>query len=156
MSAATIWFIIGVVFFLGELFSPVFVLFFFALGAWAAWIASLLGGELTVALATFITVSVVSLLVLRRLLVRTFKGRSRPASGDSAETGSPECLLAGRLGSVTLPIHPGAVGEISVGGSFWRAVAEQDIAEGTTVKVTGHEKNNELVLKVVPHEPGKE
>lgn len=42
MLAPMIWFAIGVALFLAELFSPVFVMAFFGLGAWAAGLASLM------------------------------------------------------------------------------------------------------------------
>lgn len=153
MSAASVWFVLGVAFFLGELFSPVFIMVFFGLGAWAAGCIAALGGGLVPALAGFIFVSTGTLLLLRRVLVRTFKGRSRSASEDgTGGDGSPEFMLDGKLATVTRPITPQTVGEISVGGSFWRAVSEATLPEGATVRVLGQVKGNELLLRVVPHE----
>ena len=41
MSVAAMWFILGIILLAVELVSPVFVLFFFGLGAWAAGVTAL-------------------------------------------------------------------------------------------------------------------
>ena len=43
MSVAAMWFILGIILLAVELVSPVFVLFFFGLGAWAAGVTALFG-----------------------------------------------------------------------------------------------------------------
>ncbi|MEG2140474.1 MAG: NfeD family protein [Bilophila sp.] len=148
MSASVIWFVIGVVFFLTELFSPLFVMMFFALGAWAAGVTTALTGSLALALTSFCVVSVGSLLLLRKVLVRTFKGRSRMA----AVPDETESTLTGQLATVTRPITPQNVGEITVGGSFWRAIGTVAIAEGTTVRILGSTLQDALLLRVTPHD----
>lgn len=157
MSAPTLWFLLGVAFFAAELFLPAFITFFFGLGAWAAALASGLGADLAFALIVFIGVAVGSLLLLRRMLVATFRGRSRLASGSENEimgdAGSPEAetvpfMLTGKQATVSRLITPKEIGEVTVGGSFWRAVSDVEIPEGALVVILGHEKDNELLLRV--------
>lgn len=152
MSAPVIWFLAGVVFFLAELFSPVFIMLFLGLGAWAAAVVSLFSANIAVALLVFSLVSAGSLLLLRRLLVRTFRGGKRLAS-ESVADGS-HSIYVGKIAVVTRSITPETPGEITFGGSYWRAVAKIPIAEGTTVRVRGNVPGDDLTLHVVPEEAG--
>lgn len=148
MAVAGIWFVVGMVLFVVELLSPFFIMFFFGLGAWAAGAAALLTDDLAVPVLVFGVASVVFLLTLRRILVRTFRGRTK-FSSDKAAEGLPS-LHAGKTATVTRAIVPGGVGEISVGGSFWRAVASVTVPEGEQVRVMGHVPDDELTLEVAP------
>ena len=143
MSAPVMWFVLGAVLWLAEVFSPIFVMFFFGIGAFAAALAALGGVELPGALGVFAVVSVASLLLLRRTLVRTFQGVQRAASAEVGESAQK-----GRLGMVTQALEPGRVGEISLGGSFWRAVSDETLPEGAPVVVLGHVPHEELTLRV--------
>ena len=77
MSVAGIWFIVGTVLFAVELASPLFVMFFFGLGAWAAGVTALFVDDIAVEVLVFGVASVAFLVSLRRLLVRTFRGRAQ-------------------------------------------------------------------------------
>ena len=149
MSAPTLWFLLGFVFFAAELFLPGFIMVFFGVGAWAA--------ALALALIIFIGMSVGSLLLLRRMLVATFQGRSRLASERESEAmedaGDPDdettpFMLTGKQATVSRTITPKTIGEVTVGGSFWRAISDADIPEGSLVVILGHDKDNELLLRV--------
>lgn len=148
MAVAGIWLVVGVALFVVELVSPLFVMFFFGLGAWAAGVAALFTDDLGVQLLVFGVASVLFLLALRRTLVNTFRGRTKLSSHTASE-GLPS-LNAGKSATVTRPIARGTVGEISVGGSYWRAVASVDLPEGAQVRVVGHVPDDELTLEVVP------
>lgn len=150
MSAPILWFLAGVVFFLAELFSPLFIMLFFGFGAWAAAIIALFSTNISVALLVFSSVSVGALLLLRRLLVRTFRGGKRLAS-ESVADGS-QSIYIGKIAVVTRSITPETPGEITFGGSYWRAVAKTPIAEGTTVRVQGNVPGDDLILRVVLEE----
>lgn len=147
MSPAVIWFLTGVVLFLSELFSPLFVLFFFGIGAWTAGLAALLGASLSTAIMVFCVVSVVSLLLLRRFLVRTFTGRSRMAADVTDDSAS---IHTGKLCTVSRAVVPPQQGEVSLGGSYWRAESTSPLKEGDTVRVLGHVSGDELILRVEP------
>ena len=137
MSVAAMWFILGIILLAVELVSPVFVLFFFGLGAWAAGVTALFVDDLAIEVVVFGASSVVFLLSLRRLFVRSFRGKTQ-ISSDAA-----------KMGTVTRPIPVNGVGEISVGGSFWRAVSPEAQPEGAQVRVLGHIPDDELTLEVV-------
>jgi inner membrane protein len=64
-----IWFIIGLVMFLLELVIPGFFIFFFALGAWVTALVCLIADPgINVQLVIFTVSSVLSLLLLRRII----------------------------------------------------------------------------------------
>ena len=71
MVIAGIWFVVGVVLFVVELVSPLFVMFFFGLGAWAAGVAALFTDELGVQVLVFGVASILFLLALRRTLANS-------------------------------------------------------------------------------------
>lgn len=144
MGMTLIWFFIGIGFLLVELAFPALVVMFFGLGAWAAAIPAALGGTLKLQLAVFIGVSLASLLLLRRYAKSVFGGRAR-----TARAGAPH-PLAGQQGVASKDLHPGEVGEVSIGGSFWRAVADVHLSEGAAVRVLGTLPDDELVLHVEP------
>mgnify|MGYP002577535487 FL=1 len=103
--------------------------------------------DLAIEVVVFGASSVVFLLSLRRLFVRSFRGKTQ-ISSDAASVGLPN-LHAGKMGTVTRPIPANGVGEISVGGSFWRAVSPEAQPEGAQVRVLGHIPDDELTLEVV-------
>lgn len=155
MSASTLWVVAGAVFMLTELFSPLCVMLFFGFGCWAAALASYLGADLTVCLAVFSVASVGSLLGLRKTLLNVFAGRSRHTEPDEASEAARPFPYRDRRGQVTQRITGDNQGEISLGGSFWRAVAthadQQTLEVGTWVRVIGHAPDDELVLRVVAY-----
>lgn len=150
MSDVVIWFITGALLFVAELMSPVFVMFFFGLGAWAAGLMALFTDSPALEVLVFCTVTVVLSVSLRRGLVRSFRGRVQ-LSSDKAAEGAPD-VHDGKLGVVTRSIPSDGVGEVALGGSFWRAVSSGSVAEGTRVRVLGHVPDEELTLRVIPCE----
>ena len=90
MSVATMWFILGIVLLAVELVSPAFVLFFFGFGAWAAGVTALFVDDLTIEVIVFGASSIVFLLSLRRLFVRSFRGKTQ-VSSDAHPRGCRIC-----------------------------------------------------------------
>ena len=144
MSVALIWFFVGMGFFVCELLFPTLVVLFFGFGAWAAALASLLGSSPAVDFAVFTVVSLVSLALLRTRIKSIFKGRAEQSSGQV------EHAMTGRQGTVTQAILPGMEGEISAGGSYWRAVADEPLQVGDVVRVLDAHSDNALLLRVEP------
>lgn len=148
MSSSLLWFLLGIAFLLAELMTPATVLLFFGVGAWAAAAAALLGLATGWQLAAFMVVSLLTLIFLRRHLRAIFSGRSHKAA---AENSQPQAHpLSGRQGIVSRTLRPGQVGEVSIDGSFWRAVAQSEIHEGRPVRVLGTLPADALVLRVAP------
>jgi membrane protein implicated in regulation of membrane protease activity len=135
------------VFALAELATPVIVLIFFAFGAWAAAVAAGLGYGLDWQLGTFIAVSIVSLVLLRRHARAFFSGRAKSGTDDGAHP------MAGRSGVVSKIITAFEPGEITLGGSFWRATADRPVDCGEQVRVLGALPDDALTLFVEPLRP---
>lgn len=145
MNAVIIWFVIGAALMVAELFTPGFVIVFFGAGAWAAALVAALHPWLEGELVAFLVVSLLSLFLLRRRLVNTFQGRRTEAS-----QGAPEFAYRGRQAEVTQDIAAGGVGEIALGGSFWRATAPVAVARGAVVRVLDPVPGDELLIRVEP------
>lgn len=146
LSQPLIWFLLGVGFLLVELMAPSLILIFFAAGSWvtalAAWI---FGVGLSVQLLIFSVSSLASLFALRKYALRVFKGAVHNGVDDDYSDSK-----TGKTALVTKAIRPHVAGEVKVQGSFWRATAEVDIAEGVAVIVEGQEEEDSLTLKVKP------
>ncbi len=150
MSPALIWFCVGMACLAAEIFTPTFVLCFFGIGALAASAFSFFIHDTVTEVVIFSLVSVVSLVLLRGKIMGVW-GRARTPSGQDASLGGQpgQAGQAGRTGVVTRAIPLDGEGEISMGGSFWRAVADEAIEEGAAVRVTGHAPGNEILMHVV-------
>ncbi len=143
MSAVIIWVVIGTVLLLAEIFSPTFIMMFFGIGAFGAALAALIRPSIPLELAAFAFVSVASLFILRSRLLKTFRG----AKADNTRNGV-RFPHAGRLAEATTDIQPGAEGEISLGGSFWRAKSDVVVRKGEMVRVLYPDRDDELLLMV--------
>ena len=143
-SASLIWFLVGVVFLVSELFLPGFILIFFTAGCWVASLSAwLLGVEMTAQVIIFIVSSLILLLTLRKYSLKTFKGTTR----DDVDDQYTESKI-GKTGIVSKKIAPHVPGEVKVMGSFWRAIAEIDIDEGQSVIIESQDSEGGLTFKV--------
>jgi membrane protein implicated in regulation of membrane protease activity len=112
-----------------EVSIPHFGSAFVGAGAIAAAAAALLGFSVSVQLATFIIVMVLSLVTLRTRLLGRLGGPGVPSRTEP---------LIGRHGLVTQDIEPTlGTGRITVSGEDWAARSTEVIATGTKVKVVG-------------------
>lgn len=142
MNMTLLWFVLGLVFFCTELFSPALVLLFFGIGAWAAACAAALSAPLAIQIACFILISLVTLFLLRTRLQSIFRG----SEADTKKEYAPGSDLAGKRARVSKKIIAGEVGEVEFGGSFWRALADEDIPEGSMVEITGTVDSGMIVI----------
>ena len=144
LSPALIWFLVGVVFLVSELFLPGFILIFFAAGSWiTAIFAWLSGAGLTAQIILFIFASLLLLFPLRKIGLKTFRGEALDKTDDR-----PSDAKIGKTAEVTQKISPHTPGEIKVMGSFWRAVADTEIEAGTRVVVERPESEDGLTFRV--------
>ena len=150
MNAPLLWFLLGLAFLLVELMAPTLVLIFFGAGAWVTACAALLDLPLNWQFVLFILVSLLTLLLLRRHLRAVFGGRAHRVDDQGAH--APSHPLTERVGVVSKTLRPGEVGEVSIDGSFWRAVAETEIHAGRAVRVLGTQPGDALLLRVTPSE----
>jgi membrane protein implicated in regulation of membrane protease activity len=147
MSATVLWVIGGVLCALAELATPLMVVIFFAFGALAAAGAAWLGYGLDWQIGTFITVSILSLALLRKRARVFFSGRAKQGEDEGAHP------MAGRSGVVSKIITPLEPGEVHIGGSFWRAAAGRPVDCGEQVRVLGALPDDALTLRVEPLRP---
>ncbi|HID97317.1 MAG TPA: NfeD family protein [Thermodesulfobacteriaceae bacterium] len=142
VSPVLVWFLIGLAFLGIELALPGFIIFFFGVGALCVALVLIMTDlSLTAQLVIFLVSSLLTLLLLRAWIRSVFLGGSS-MQDDSVSVDSDQAN-----GIVTEAIDPPAAGRVKYGGSFWRAVADEPIAEETVVDIV--EKNN-LTVKVRP------
>lgn len=144
ISTPLIWFLVGVAFLIAELALPGFILIFFAAGCWIVAIISwLFTIDLTIQILIFMVSSLVLLFTLRKYSINVFKGQTRDIIDDKyAES------KIGKTAIVTKTIAPNLPGEIKVMGSYWRAIADVEIKEGSPVSIETQESEDGLTFKV--------
>jgi membrane protein implicated in regulation of membrane protease activity len=146
LSTPLIWFLIGVAFLIAELVVPGFILIFFTVGCWiVAIIVWLIDIELTNQIVIFIVSSLILIFTLRKYSMKVFKGQTRDIVDDKYGESK-----IGKTAIVTKKISSGVPGEIKVLGSFWRAIADEEIEEGDPVSVESQESEDGLTFKVKP------
>ena len=142
VSPILIWFLLGIAFFVIELIAPGFIIFFLGVGAWCtALVLAVTHVSLTMQMIIFLVMSLITLILLRSWLRSVFLGGSSE-EGDSVNVDS-----APATGVVTEAIVPPGYGRVKYGGSYWRAVADEPIAEGAFVQVV---ERNDLIIRVCP------
>jgi membrane protein implicated in regulation of membrane protease activity len=129
--AAVVWILIALALFGLEVLTLSFVAFYPALGALAAALAAVLGGSIGIQVIVFAVVTVVSLLLTRRPLLRMMKRMPNVPSNASNVVGRRAVVV------IAVEAGPGQRGQVRVGTEHWSAKSEneQPIADGTTVEV---------------------
>ena len=146
LSSSLIWFLIGVVFLVSEILLSGFILIFFTAGCWiVALVTWLLEIELASQILLFIVSSLTLLFTLRKYSLKIFQGKTR----DSVDDHYTDSKI-GKTAIVTKTISPNMPGEIKAMGSFWRAIAEEEIEEGQTVLIESQESEDGLTFWVKP------
>lgn len=99
----------------------------FAFGALAAWLVSLVVDSFAIQITVFLVVSLVLLIGIRPFAVKGLKiGRHR-TNADA---------LVGREGFVLKSIEPlSTTGQVKVGAQIWTAVSDESLTEGVKVQV---------------------
>ena len=129
MPMPALWFVLLVVFAIVEAATVGLASIWFAAGALAAMIASLLHAPLWLQIVLFLAVSFVTLLLARPLARKLLAPGYQPTNADR---------ILGQEAVVTETIdNLAGRGLVSVGGSVWTARAQDDqpIAAGTVVRI---------------------
>jgi len=127
--AAILWLILMVVFLVVEGSTVTLVSLWFAAGALAAMLASLMGGALWLQILLFLAVSAVLLLALRPMVKKHLNPKLTATNVDS---------VIGSTGLVTAAIdNVSAAGQVKLGSMVWtaRSTDGTPISVGTLVKV---------------------
>lgn len=139
-----IWLVIALAFIVAELISFGFILVFFGLGAVIAGLcAYFFGIALEWQLLIFIVSSLIAIILLRKLGIKTFRGNENNTVDDDYHN-----AIIGQTAMVTKDIVPPALGEVKYSGSFWPATADTAIAAGKMVEITARNNEDSLTLKV--------
>jgi len=117
MANYTIWFIVGAILIALEVFAPGMVIIWFGFGALVAGLVALLGGGIVLQIIVFIIISVVSVLIAKKLL----KKKEKAGRKVGAER------LIGKKGRVLVDIAPGEFGRVKVESEEWLAGADEKI-----------------------------
>ena len=123
---AIIWLALIVVFIIMEALTVQLISTWFAVGALAAMIVSLIGGAVWLQVTVFFTVSIVLFASLWPLARKHLKSRLVATNADA---------LVGKLCTVTEEIDPVEGGRVKVGDVTWSARSEEEIPAGARVKI---------------------
>jgi membrane protein implicated in regulation of membrane protease activity len=143
-----LWFILGAILIVAEVFTAGFVMLWFGIGALAAALAGILGvNNLGIQFLIFAIVSVGLTAASRTIFVNYF---SREKTGDSLRTGVD--ALPGKIGTVVSSSH-GAMqeGAVKVFGSTWTAYpaeGESPLEAGERVRVESIEGSSIYVRRI--------
>ena len=113
----------------------------FAVGACAAALVSLLDFSIGIQIAVFVIMSCLSMLIFRPVAARYLRGNVVRTNADR---------YIGEKGIVTKKITSNDWGEVKIQGTIWHAVSVEDeeIEEGSRVKVVAIEGAKLLVMKL--------
>jgi membrane protein implicated in regulation of membrane protease activity len=136
-----IWLIMAAIFFIAEIFTAGFFLFWFSMGALAAAILALVGVKATGQWIAFVLVSCVLLAISRRFAEKVSKKQPEGIGADRA---------IGKVGVVKEEINPSrGTGSAEVERELWRAESSQGevILKGSKIKVIRVEGTHLVVEK---------
>ena len=129
MIEKLIWLGLLILFGIGEAVTVGLTSIWFAAGALAALVATLLGGPLWLQVVLFIVISALCMLAIRPIAQKYFNSQVEPTNADR---------IIGQEAIVTEAIHNlQATGAVRIGGMVWSARSEDDslIPAGKLVKV---------------------
>lgn len=123
-----IWLIAAGIFFIAEIATTGFLIFWLGLGSLIAMIISFFTDSILIQTTIFVISSVI-LILLTKPIINKYVDK-----GESFVTNAYS--LIGKIGIVTTPINAvEATGQVKVNGEIWSAKADIDIIEGTEVEV---------------------
>jgi membrane protein implicated in regulation of membrane protease activity len=125
--AQWVWLAVIVLALIIEAMGPQLVSIWFAVGGVASFICELIGLNFTIQISVFVAVSVIALIATKPLVAKMKKADVNPTNADR---------YIGMEGKVTTAIRGiEGTGRVLVHGNSWSAVSDEDLDEGTLVKV---------------------
>lgn len=119
------WMIVFLVLIFVELITVALVSIWFAIGALAAFLTSLIVDDIYIQLGVFIVVSSISLLLTRKI-INKINNKKVPTNLDR---------VIGKVGVVTEDITKLEPGEVKVDGKKWSAISTKKINVGSKVEI---------------------
>ena len=127
-----IWAVVAVVCLILELSSGDFFIICFSIGAVFAIISAVIGLNVYWQIFIFAIFSLLSVMFVRPVALRWLH-KNEPNKPSNADA------LLGRTGRVTEAIKVNKPGYVQIDGDLWKAVSNDTIKEGETVRVIGRE-----------------
>ena len=123
-----VWLIIAGLFFIGEIITVGFLVFWFGVGALLAMITSFFTSNVIIQTTVFIISSTILLLVTKPFVKKFVDVKSTKTNAFS---------IIGKKALVIKEINSHSVGQIKINGEVWSAEAENDetITEGSEVEI---------------------
>ena len=139
VSMAVIWLALAVIFLIIEAITVGLATIWFAAGAFAAFVLSLLNVPVLAQVVIFLAVSCCLLVFTRKIFVEKLRTGSESTNVDA---------LIGETGIVTEEIRPLTVGQVKINGQVWSALGKDDetIEKDRLVKVIAIEGVKLIVL----------
>lgn len=137
-----VWLILCGVFLLIEIFTVSFLMFWPGIGAFLAFITSLITDNEVVQIAVFVISTTLMIIFMKPLVNRLFKNKDNTKMNNSS--------LIGKTGIVVKDIDTlESIGQVKVNGELWSAFTdEENIKAGSTVSVLAIEGVKLKVKKV--------
>ena len=109
-----VWAIVALLFFIAEVFFPIFIMISFGIGCVFASIAAGLGGGLAFQMAMFVVGTLMGFVAIKPL-IKSFLYAEKQVNTNYLG-------LVGKVGKVVIPIDPSkSYGEVAIDGDRWRA-----------------------------------
>ena len=139
VSMAVIWLALAVIFLIIEAITVGLATIWFAAGAFAAFVLSLLNVPVLAQVVIFLAVSCCLLVFTRKIFVEKLRTGSESTNVDA---------LIGGTGIVTEEIRPLTVGQVKINGQVWSALGKDDetIEKDRLVKVIAIEGVKLIVI----------
>ena len=136
-----VWVILMIVFLVVEGAAPGLVSIWFAIGALAALISSLLGAQIWLQAVWFVVVSLIALIATRPLAKKYVNSRTQATNADMLI--GQECIVTETIDKLR------GTGAVSVGGKVWtaRADGEETVIEAGAVAVVERIEGVKLIVK---------
>ena len=140
-----LWFLLGILFIVSELFIPGFTIFFFGCGAiltaFAALVIPQVASSYILQLVIWLASSILSLIFLRKKFSNTFSGKIHKNQTDA---------FFGKTAKVIDEINGHSPGRISINGTTWNAESEVDqtIITGENVIIVRRKESESLTFIV--------
>lgn len=140
-----LWFSLGIVFIISELFIPGFTIFFFGCGAILTGITGLVipqvASSYVLQLIIWLSSSILSLIFLRKKFSNTFSGKLHKNQTDN---------LYGQTAKVIEEIEKDSPGRISIRGTTWNAesINGQKFFSGENVIIISRKESESLTFIV--------
>jgi len=136
-----LWFILGLILFLLELVIPGFFIFFFGLGAWVAALSCLIWDpSVNLQIIIFATVSVLSLIALRKMIQKKFFYH------DESLSDKVEDEFTGNEAFALEDFDNDNTGKVEFKGTSWKAESTTPVKKGSILVIKGKE-NFKLIVE---------